>query len=107
MAQTNETQLQGTAGLGISSFRSRIDNPENSNPQNFLQAPRFNQRFRRDVEAVHALGPFALACLLEQIAAGDDLVATVARYATLDAGFIASLGGDFPPRLHAIDGGRS
>jgi hypothetical protein len=103
MAQTNETRLQGTAGLGISSFRSRIDNPENSNPQNFLTSPAFQSAISTRCRS----WPFALACLLEQIAAGDDLVATVARYATLDAGFIASLGGDFPPRLHAIHGGRS
>jgi hypothetical protein len=47
-----------------------------------------------------------LACLLEQIAAGDDLVATVAEYAKLDANFIASFGAScFPPALRVIDGG--
>jgi len=48
-----------------------------------------------------------MACLLEEIAAGKDLRETVATYAALDGGIIASLGGaSFPSSLRAIDGGR-
>jgi hypothetical protein len=47
-----------------------------------------------------------MACLLEEIAAGKDLRETVAIYAALDGGIIATLdGASFPPSLRAIDGG--
>jgi hypothetical protein len=105
MPLQNETRPLGAAGLGkMSSFRA--DNPQNSSPQNFLQAPRFDQRFRRDVEAVHALGPYVLSCLLEEIASGADLPVTVERYARLDGDFIAAHGGGFPSALRALEGGR-
>jgi hypothetical protein len=91
----------------MSSFRA--DNSRfSSSPRNpqWPFGPRFDLRFRRQVEAVHTLGPFALACLLEEIAAGADLHETVAAYARLPADFIQVLGGGrFPPALHAIGGG--
>ncbi len=71
-----------------------------------LQGPRFEPAFRRQVERVCRFGPFAMACLLEEIAAGKDLRETVAIYAALDGGIIATLdGASFPPSLRAIDGG--
>jgi hypothetical protein len=71
-----------------------------------LQAPRYEPRFRRQVEAVHRLGPVVLAYLVEAIASGADLRETVAAYAALDGNFITAYGGDrFPPSLRAIDGG--
>ena len=99
----------GSTGLGgMSSLRadnSRFSSSPHKSQRPF--GPRFDLCFRRNVEAVHKLGPFPLACLLEQIAAGDDLVATVAEYAKLDASFIAALGGCcFPAPLHVVDGGR-
>jgi hypothetical protein len=70
-----------------------------------LQAPRYEPRFRRQIEAIHALGPCALAYLAEELAAGADLRKTVETYAELDGDFIAALGGNrFVPNLWAIGG---
>src|ERR1019366_4568060 len=55
-----------------------------------LQAPRFEPRFRREIEAIHRLGPCGLAYLVEELAAGADLRETVATYAELDADLIAA-----------------
>jgi hypothetical protein len=72
-----------------------------------LQAPRYDPRFRRQIEAIHALGPVVLGYLLEDIAAGKDLCSTVAGYAALPGEFIRAYGADrFPPVLRALDGGR-
>ena len=70
-----------------------------------LQAPRFELRFRRQIEAVHRLGPFALACLVEDLGAGADLRSTVSEYAALDPRVVGAFGGErFPPNLRAIGG---
>jgi hypothetical protein len=71
-----------------------------------LQAPRYEPRFRRQLEAIHRLGPVVLGYLVEALASGAELRATVAAYADLDGEFIRAYGADrFPPILRAIDGG--
>jgi hypothetical protein len=46
-----------------------------------------------------------LAYLVEALAAGADLRATVAQYAAIDDDFIKAYGAErFPPSLRAIDG---
>ena len=95
------------AGLGNASSRG-ADGPEFYHKPNSLQAPRFEPRFRRQVEQLCRLGPFAVACLIEDIAAGKDVRETVSAYASLPAEFIATYGADrFPLHLRAIDGGAS
>jgi hypothetical protein len=72
----------------------------------YLQAPRYEPRFRRQIEAIHRQGPVVLGYLVEALAAGSDLRATVAEFAEIDGDFVRGLGGDrFPPTVHAIDGG--
>ena len=67
-----------------------------------------NPRIRRLVEQVHALGPAPLVYALADIDRGASVTLTLERYASLPADFIRAAGGDrFPPRLHAIDGGRA
>jgi hypothetical protein len=92
-------------GLGTSSSRG-ADGTEGYHNPKFLQSLRYEFRFRRQVEQLCRLGPYALACLIEDIASGADLRLTVAVYAELDVEFIATLGGDkFPLHLLAIGGG--
>jgi hypothetical protein len=80
---------------------ARTDASEFSTRREYLQAPRYDLRFRRQVEAVHRLGPHALSCLLEEIARGADLRERVERYARLDCESIKAFGGDqFPSALH-------
>jgi hypothetical protein len=72
-----------------------------------LQGPRYEPRFRHQIERIHALGPVVLAYILEALAAGGDLRATVAEFAALPGEIICEFGGDqFPTELRAIDGGR-
>jgi len=55
-------------------------------------------RFQRDVEAVHRLGPRAVAELLLELKNGADLDDRLARYAELDPATVRALGADrFPP----------
>jgi hypothetical protein len=107
MAIQNKTRRAGgAAGLGIDcSLRGSENSPRFNTVRRFLQAPRFEQKFRRDVEAACRLGAPAIACLLEEIAAGRDLRKAVAEYASLDSGIVAAFGGErFPPSLRAIGG---
>lgn len=73
-----------------------------------LSSPRYEPHFRRGVETVCRLGPYPVACLLEEISAGRDLREAVAKYASLAkyGELICSYGGDkFPERIFAIVGG--
>jgi hypothetical protein len=70
-----------------------------------LQGPHYEPRFRRQLEAIHKLGPMVLGYLVEHLAGGADLRATVAEYAELSGGVICEFGGDqFPVALHSIEG---
>ncbi len=69
------------------------------------------ERFRRDVERLHALGPRALLELLAELGR-ERLIRTrieclVARYATIEAATLALVGADrFPPASDEIEGER-
>jgi hypothetical protein len=72
-----------------------------------LQGPRYEPRFQHQIERIHALGPVVLAYILEALAAGGELRATVAEFAALPGEVICEFGGDkFPVALHVIDGER-
>lgn len=71
--------------------------------------------FDRQVEALHRLGPRAVAEFLREIGARGMRWALIeqllARYARLDPAVVRAVGGDRfppppPPRLRIIDGGR-
>lgn len=51
-----------------------------------------NRLFAARLSNSAAFGPYAVACLLEQVAAGADLRETVALYAELDGDFIRGMG---------------
>ena len=104
MPQSATNPARGrAAGLGINC--SSRNAPRFSTPKRSLQAHRYDPRFRQQIEAIHRLGPAALACLVAEIAAGADLRATIAAYAELDPGLIAAYGADrFPAMLHAVEG---
>src|ERR1700730_6791981 len=104
MAQSHETPQRGTAGLGISSFRSRIDNPENIRPEPPTQAQfAAIRRLRRQrlVECLHRLGPCPLSYFLNEVERGASVAERLERYARIDPAFVEALGGDrFAPALH-------
>jgi hypothetical protein len=106
MAHTNQTP-PGRAGLGDAFCRRGSTSEWITQTPRPLQAPRYEPRFRRQVEAIHRLGPVVLGYLVEELAAGAELRATVATYAELGGDFIAAFGCDkFPLPLRSIDGGR-
>ncbi len=75
-----------------------------------LTAAQYDQRFRRQIEAIHRLGPCVLAYFAEELTNGDHdrLRRIVKRYSEIDCDFVAAYGGDrFPPALRAIEGGAS
>ena len=62
-----------------------------------------DERFRRDIAAMHHLGPRALYELLAELGARftiyTEIEALVARYARLDPAALAAAGGDqWPPQ---------
>ncbi|HEV7910512.1 MAG TPA: hypothetical protein VGP28_05380 [Methylocella sp.] len=100
----------GAAGLGESSFRSRIDSRENSRPEPSAQAQfAALSRLRRQrlVTHLHRLGPAPLFHFLDEIEAGAIIADRLEAYARgIDPEFVRALGGDrFPPALRVIDGG--
>jgi hypothetical protein len=100
----NPAGAVSAAGLRNSSSRGGR-RPEFYHKSKSLQAPRYDPRFRRQLEAIHSQGPVVMAYLVEELAAGADLRETVATYAALPAEFIRTYGGDrFPANLRSISG---
>jgi hypothetical protein len=102
-----ENPAAGTAGHGVSSFRSRIDNPTHKSPKSISQAQfAALSRLRRQrlVERLHRLGPAPLGHFLREIEAGASIPDHLERYAQIDSAFVHALGGDrYAPVLHAIE----
>jgi hypothetical protein len=97
----------GAAGLGESSFRSRIDTRDLTETNAELQA-RNRMRRQRLVEHLHRLGPAPLGHFLREVENGASIHDHLERYAKIDTEFVRALGGDrFPAPLHVVDGGRS
>jgi len=112
MAQKTKPGSRGDAArLGILSFRSRIDNRENSptaRPPQVQSAAISLLRRQRLVEHLHRLGPKPLYHFLDEVERGASIPDHLERYAALPADFIKANGGDeFAPFLFAIDGGRT
>jgi|GEM_PF-3291188 len=110
MAQTNETgRAVGADRLGISSFRSRIDNRDlKPNPPAKQAQFAAIRRLRRErlVERLHSLGPAPLGHFIREVERGASIPDRLERYARIDPAFVRALGGDrFAPELRAIDGG--
>jgi hypothetical protein len=101
----NPASTASAAGFGKMSALGGDNSEFYHNPRP-LQAPRYEPRFRRQIESIHRQGPVVLGYLVEALAGGADLRATVAEFADLDSNFIAAYGGDrFPASLRAMDGG--
>lgn len=112
MAIQYESRHVGRGGLGISSFRSRIDNPTHKSPPPISQAaipPAAGRRARLQYLArqLHALGPKPLYHFLDEIERGEDLRRHLERYAALPPDFIRINGGDqFGATLRVVGGRR-
>jgi hypothetical protein len=106
MAPTCETRRAGgAAGLGEMSFLDGIDARENLTTPSVLQARRRARR-QRLVEHLHRLGPCPLDYFVREIEGGADIDSVLLAYRKIDPGFVRAFGGDqFPPVLHALDGG--
>jgi hypothetical protein len=105
-ASSKRNPTAGRGRAGISSFRSRIDNPENRPPEPAKQA---RDRLRRQclVSHLHRLGPSPLGHFLREIENGASIADHLNRYSRIDPDFVRALGGcDFVEFLHVVDGGR-
>jgi hypothetical protein len=96
----NPAAMASRAGLGVTcSLRRSENSPGNNTHPSCLQSPRYEPRFR--------LGAPAVACLLEEVAAGRDPRQAVAEYASLDGDIVRIMGGgNFRQAIRALDGGR-
>ena len=59
-----------------------------------------NPAFRREIEAIHRLGPRALGELLIEISADP---ATLARWARLNSSIVQAVGGDLWPSFEPYE----